>query len=86
MGKKEKLLKKLFVNPVPKDFRWTELVTLTKGYGFINSCQGGSHYMFEHNQTGLRFRMSKTHPGGILKIYQVKDARMALQDIGVNDE
>ncbi|MCI5121095.1 MAG: HicA protein [Candidatus Electrothrix sp. AUS4] len=87
MGKKEKLLKKLFATPAPKDFRWNDLLTLTKGYGFRNSCQGGgSHYMFEHEQTGLRFSMSKTHPGGILKAYQVKAARKALQDIGVYDE
>ena len=42
--------------------------------------------MFEHEQTGLRFSMSKTHPSGILKAYQVKAARKALQYIGVNDE
>ncbi|MGB5685884.1 MAG: type II toxin-antitoxin system HicA family toxin [Candidatus Electrothrix sp.] len=83
MGKKEKLLTKLFANPIPKNFRWPELVTLTKQHGFKKSCQGGSHYMFEHEQTGLRFSMSKTHPGGILKIYQVKQAKKALLDIGV---
>lgn len=83
MGKKEKLLTKLFANPIPKNFRWTELVTLTKQHGFKNSCQGGSHYMFEHEQTGLRFSMSKTHPGGILKVYQVNQAKKALLEIGV---
>ena len=39
--------------------------------------------MFEHEQTGLRFSMSKTHPGGILKVYQVNQAKKALLEIGV---
>ncbi len=87
MGKKKKLLKKLFANPAPKSFRWGELITLTKQHGFKNSCQGGgSHYMFEHEHTGLRFSMSKTHPSGLLKAYQVKQAMKALREIGVDYE
>ena len=38
--------------------------------------------MFEHT-SGFRFRMSKTHPSGILKAYQVRDAKKALKHIGV---
>ena len=83
MSKKEKLLKKLFAKPMPKDFAWNELLTLMSGFGFKNSCKGGSHYMFEHRETGFRFRMSKTHPSGILKAYQVHAAKNALQHIGV---
>ncbi len=80
MSKKEKLLNRLFAEPPPKDFTWSELVTLTRQFGFKNTCQGGSHYMFEH-ASGFRFSMSKTHPGGILKAYQVRDAKAALKHI-----
>ena len=83
MSKKEKLLAKLHANPPPKDFHWQELITLMSYYGFNNKCDGGSHYMFEH-ESGFRFSMSKTHPSGILKNYQVRDAKQALMHIGVN--
>ncbi len=38
--------------------------------------------MFEHT-SGFRFGMSKTHPSGILKDYQVRDAKKALKYIEV---
>lgn len=82
MSKKEKLLAKLSASPSPKDFPWHDLVTLMVYYGFESTCGGGSHYMFEHS-SGFRFRMSKTHPSGILKTYQVRDAKNALKHIGV---
>lgn len=81
MSKKEKLLRKLCATPVPRDFAWDELVTLMERAGFSATCTGGSHYMFEH-VTGYRFRMSRTHPGGILKVYQVRDALEALRRVG----
>jgi len=81
MSKKDKLLTKLCAIPPPKDFPWHDLITLTSQFGFKNSCQGGSHYIFEHT-TGFRFSMSKTHPGGILKTYQIRDAKNALKHIG----
>jgi len=81
MSKKEKLLAKLCASPSPKDFSWHDLVTLMGYHGFESSCGGGSHYMFEHS-SGFRFRISKTHPAGILKTYQIRDAKKALKQIG----
>ncbi len=81
MSKKEKLLVKLCASPSPKDFLWHDLVTLMGCHGFESSCGGGSHYMFEHS-SGFRFRMSKTHPSGILKTYQIRDVKKALKHIG----
>lgn len=82
MSKKEKLLAKLCAAPSPKDFSWDDLIRLMGNFGFKNSCGGGSHYMFEHT-SGFRFRMSKTHPSGILKSYQIHDAKNALKYLGV---
>jgi hypothetical protein len=82
MSKKEKLLARLCANPSPKDFPWQEFVTLMGSYGFESKCGGGSHYMFEHT-SGFRFGMSKTHPSGVLKSYQIRDAKNALKHIGV---
>lgn len=77
MSKKEKLLLKLFVIPPPKDFTWQELLTVARRAGFTESCEGGSHYTFEHTN-GYRFIMSKTHPSGILKLYQINAAKEAI--------
>lgn len=82
MSKKEKLLARLCANPSPKDFPWKDLVTLLERSGFKSTCNGGSHYMFEHT-SGFRFSMSKTHPSGILKSYQVREAKNALEHIKV---
>ena len=81
MSKKDKLLIKLFAAPPPKGFAWEELITVMTHAGFSNDCDGGSHYTFEH-KSGLRLSMSKTHPSGILKPYQVKSAKEAIERTG----
>lgn len=81
MSKKEKLLRRLCATPIPRDFSWDEFVTLMTRAGFSNECDGGSHYIFEH-ATGYRFSASKTHPSGILKVYQVRNAIAALREVG----
>lgn len=86
MSKKQKLLEKLCAKPEPKDFPWESLVTLMRQNGFTESCEGGSHFIFEH-KSGLRLAISKTHPSGLLKSYQVKAVKEALTNIGaIGDE
>jgi predicted RNA binding protein YcfA (HicA-like mRNA interferase family) len=82
MSKKQKLLDKLCAKPQPKGFSWENLVTLMRQNDFTESCEGGSHYIFEH-ATGLRLVISKTHPSGVLKSYQVRAVKEALTNIGV---
>lgn len=82
MSRKEKQLRKLFATPPPKDFTWSELLTVMRGAGFVDSCNGGSHYTFEH-PNGYRTIMSKTHPSGVLKRYQVDAAKEALGTVGI---
>ena len=81
MSKKDKLLSKLFATPPPKGFAWDDLITVMTRAGFSNECDGGSHYTFEHKE-GLRLTMSKTHPSGLLKPYQVKSAKEAINRTG----
>jgi len=81
MSKKEKLLRKLFAVPPPKTFTWEELIAVMMQAGFTHECKGGSHYTFEH-ETGLRVVISKTHPSGILKPYQIKAVKQALETTG----
>ena len=75
-------MEKLCAVPPPKDFPWHDLITLMESFRFKPTCSGGSHYMFEH-ESGYRFSMSRTHPSGILKAYQIRDAKKALKHIGV---
>ena len=79
MSRREKLLAKLRASPA--NFRWSELETLMSQHDFTASCTGGSHYVFEH-KSGFTFSASKTHPSGILKHYQVKEALEALARVG----
>lgn len=81
MSKKDKLLNKLFATPPPKGFAWDDLITVMTRAEFSNDCDGGSHYTFEH-RNGLRLTMSKTHPSGLLKPYQVKAAKEAIECTG----
>jgi len=92
MSKKEKLFKRLCANPAPTDFPWEKLIALMEQNGFTSTrkqnCKtghkgkGGSHYTFEH-ASGYRFGISKTHPEGTLKGYQVKAVKRALKHVGV---
>lgn len=86
MSKKTKLLNKLRAIPRPTDFPWDDLVTLMRGHGFTESCDGGSHYSFQHEDTGFTFTASKTHPSGVLKTYQIKDALNALLQVGAIED
>lgn len=82
MSKKEKLLKKLTAVPAPNDFRWQELVSLMRWAGFKEHCSGGSHYTFEHT-SGIRLQISKTHPSGLLKGYQIRDVKEMLTRVNI---
>lgn len=57
--------------------------------GFVESCNDGSHYIFQH-QSGKTFRASKPHPSGIMKRYQIDEAKEAicatLKQNGEDDE
>ena len=52
-------------------------------FEFNETCKSGSHYMFEHS-SGYKFGMSKTHPSGILKKYQITEALNAIDHVSKN--
>lgn len=83
MSKRDKRIRRLFAIPPPIDFSWSELIAVMKAAGFREYCDGGSHYTFEHS-SGYSFVVSKTHPSGILKHYQVVDAKEALCFVGAS--
>lgn len=72
MSQNEKLLKRFLSKP--KDFTWSELKTLLKGFGYVESSAGktgGSRRRFLHEEYGP-IVLHKPHPGNELKSYQVE--------------
>lgn len=71
MGKKQKLLDRLYSKP--KDFKWGEVTTLLTGLGYKKIEGKGSRVKFFRKFSRNLIIMHKPHPGDILKEYQVKN-------------
>ncbi len=75
MSNKDKLIKRFL--SFPSDFHFDELIKLLRIFGFHEVRTGrtsGSRVKFV-NQEGLRINLHRPHPGGILKIYQMKQVK-----------
>lgn len=81
MSKKEKRLLRLFSIPKPTDFTWDELISVMHAASFKEECQGGSHFTFEHS-SGFILKVSRRHPDGLLKTYQIDAVKEALELVG----
>lgn len=80
MSKHEKALRRLLSKP--KDFTWTELVSLMTGLGFEVEKGSGSSRKFIHSQKQSVLFIHEPHPTKILKSYQVRDAIQLLEREG----
>jgi predicted RNA binding protein YcfA (HicA-like mRNA interferase family) len=78
MSKQEKALRRLLSRP--KDFTWSEPVSLLSGLGFILEKGSGSRRRFFHPQTLVAHHIHEPHPSGILKAYQVQDVLKFLRE------
>lgn len=85
MSKRDKQLLRLRKIPPPNDFTWDELVAVMRRAGFSESCDGGSHYTFQHT-SGYTTTITKSHPSGLLKRYQIKNAIDALDYVMIAGE
>ena len=84
MGKKEKLLRKLF--SVPKDFSFQELESLMGYYSYRLRNKGktsGSRVAFVHDSSGSKLLLHKPHQSKYLLSYQVKDVIQFLVSEGL---
>lgn len=73
MGRKEKLLSKLFSDKLPRNFTKQELDTLMKLCNCEKEYGGrGSSIAFVHLPTGRVLQFDGPHPGNDLYLYQVK--------------
>jgi len=83
MSNKEKLLQRLKTKP--KDFTYDEAKTILNSLGFVENNKGktsGSRVVFM-NEYGYKVEMHKSHPGNILKSYQVNSLINELKEMEV---
>ena len=80
MGKKDKLLERLSLQPT--DFTFAELITLLGYFGYYivkAGKTGGSRVSFANDKRDY-IRIHKPHPRNTLKPYQVKNILFALEE------
>ncbi|MBQ7588881.1 MAG: type II toxin-antitoxin system HicA family toxin [Lachnospiraceae bacterium] len=83
MASKEKLLKKLYREKLPRNFTKQELDTLMKQCNCIKGQGGrGSGIRYYHVATGRVVAFDEPHPENNLYPYQVKMIRQFLKEIG----
>ena len=80
MSKQQKQLRRLASKP--KDFTWSELVSLMEGLGFEIEAGPGSGRKFIHRQTAATLFIHEPHPTKVLKHYQVLDTIRILRSEG----
>jgi hypothetical protein len=69
MTKAEKLLNRFLSRP--KDFTYSELLSLLKSFGFKEQQGSGSRVVFSNERIKHNIKLHKPHPGNILKRYQI---------------
>ncbi|MBS1682704.1 MAG: type II toxin-antitoxin system HicA family toxin [Bacteroidetes bacterium] len=53
----------------PKDFKWQELQTIMRHFGYIEQKKGGSARKFIHQEKKVLISIHEPHPKPILKMY-----------------
>jgi hypothetical protein len=81
MSRKDKLLERLQTQP--KDFSWSELLTLMRSFDLEVLTGAGSARKFRNPATGHQFNIHQPHPSNILKAYQVRGALEFLRQEGL---
>jgi len=76
-----KTLQAVFAEPVPKSLPWRRLEALLVAAGFALVEGDGSRVRFEKD--GVIAMFHRPHPAKEAKPYQVRDARRALELVGV---
>lgn len=85
MSRFDKLVNKFESKPEPKDFRWSEFLTLMKGLGFkLDQSKGGSHcYFYLDSDVNKVIDTFRPHPNSLLRAYQIKEIVTKLKEWGV---
>jgi len=76
-----KTLQAVFAEPIPKSLEWRRIEALLVAAGFAVIEGQGSRVRFERE--GVVATFHRPHPAKEAKPYQVRDARRALELVGV---
>lgn len=81
MSKHQKLLFKLQLTPLPKDFAWNDLRRLLLSLGYTEIQGNGSRVKFVNKslRAGRLIMLHKRHPDSTLLKYQLESVLDALQ-------
>jgi predicted RNA binding protein YcfA (HicA-like mRNA interferase family) len=66
----------------PKDYRWSELMSLLGRLNYEVKSGEGSRVNFYHKETNSLITLHRPHPQDILKHYAIKQVIQALQHAG----
>lgn len=80
MSKYDKLIKRLLSKP--KDFEWSEAVTILESMGFEMIRGAGSRRKFCHKQSKLVISIHEPHPKKIMKSYAIQQVIDTLEEGG----
>lgn len=80
MSKHEKLVERLLAKP--KDFEWSEAVSLLETMGFEIIRGKGSKRKFKHKETNALISLHEPHPSKVMKIYAIELVINALKEGG----
>ena len=81
MSRKDKLIKRF--KTLPKDFTFSEIFTLLKGFGFVEDNKGktsGSRIRFYNEGSNVFINFHKPYPGSIMCETALKDIFNILND------
>ena len=83
MATADKLLGKLTSKPTPRDFPWSDLVTLLRKLGYQEISGNGSRLKFIHTDTRHIINLHEPHPDKNLRVYQVGLVVDSLKEVGL---
>ena len=84
MSKHEKLLNRLLSKP--KDFEWSEAVSILEYMGYEIIHGGGSRRKFKHIESNAIIILHEPHPSKIMKLYAIEEIINTLKEGGFLSE
>lgn len=83
-SKQKRILATIFSLPVPTGLHWKDLENLLVAIGCETIEGRGSRVRFQKNNIVATFH--RPHPDKFARIYQIKDARNFLQQLGISPD
>jgi len=80
MGRKEKRIDRF--RSIPNDFRWDDLCSMLKGFGYEIVEGSGSRRKFYNRATGKIINLHEPHPKPVVQQYALRQVLAHLKETG----